>query len=139
MLSPGVLRTVTVLLVVGCTKEAAPPPAASKVDAPGSPEAVYRQFMLANLEGIEAKMRPLIVDRPGSDILWKGAYPAEVAALLSAQYRTMDIVRLVETPTKVSLKSTAAPVPMDVVLEGMQWKLDPTPIISFRRRAQSNQ
>ena len=47
------------LELFGCSKETS-----TKPDAPGSPEAVYRQFMLANLEGTE--------DTDGAELLWEG-------------------------------------------------------------------
>lgn len=139
------------LLLSGCTEEVkpprpskyepgkepwkvVPPPAAApKTDPEGSPEAAYRNYMLTNLEGTEAKIRPLIIDRPGSEVLWQGPYTADIAQMLSAQYRSMDIVRVGETPTKVTFTSSAAPMPVDVVLVGKQWKIDPSPIIQFRK------
>lgn len=125
---------VVVLLAASCAKEAAPT-MPTKTDPTGSPEAAYRQFMLANLEGTEAKIRPLVVDQPGVEVLWQGAYPPEVAKMLAAQYRSMDIVRVVETPQKVTLKSTAAPTTLDLVFDGKSWLLDPAPIIAFRKKA----
>ena len=87
----------TVLLLAGCTEDAKPPkpskyapgqepwrgpPAAPpKTDPEGSPEAAYRNYMLANLEGTEAKIRPLIIDRPGSELLWQGAYSPDIATM----------------------------------------------------------
>ncbi len=126
------LRSVLALVLelFGCSKETA-----TKADAPGSPEAVYRQFMLANLEGTETSIRPLIVDTDGAELLWEGPYPAEVAKALAAQYRAMEIVRVSDGPGRVSLESSAAPVSLELVLEAGAWKLDPAPIIAFRQKA----
>ncbi len=122
---------VVLLLVAACSKK---PPA--KSDPAGSPEAIYRQFMLANLEGTEAKIRPLIVDQPGVEVLWQGPYPPQVAKLLAAQYQSMDIVRVSESPQKVTLRSSAAPGTLDMIFDGNAWHLDPAPILAFRKRAQ---
>jgi hypothetical protein len=124
------LVAVAVLVLTGCAKEAAP----VKTEPANSPEGAYRQLMLANLEGTEAKIRPLVLDQPGVETLWQGPYPADMAKLLAAQYQTMDIVRVAETPSRVSLKSTAAPTALDAVLDGQTWKIDPSPIIAFRKK-----
>ncbi|MDP1830115.1 MAG: hypothetical protein Q8L48_43025 [Archangium sp.] len=143
------MSVVALCALAGCAKDAAPeapkkskvsmdlalnPPAPpEKTDPAGSPEAAYRLYMLANLEGTEAKIRPLIIDRPGAEILWQGPYSADTAKLLAGQYRGMDIERVAETPTRVTLKSMAAPMPIELVLVDKQWKVDPTPIIAFRQ------
>ena len=95
--------------------------------------------MLALLEGTEAAIRPLILEKPAMERLWRGPYPTEVAKLLAAQYRSMDIARVTESPDRVALRSTAAPMPVELVLEGQAWKVDPSPIIEFRADARSSQ
>lgn len=128
------LRPLVALLLLGllgCSRSTA----ANKADAPGSPEAAYRQFMLANLEGTEGRIRPLIVERTGAELLWQGPYPAEVAKALAAQYRELEIVRVSDGNGRVSLKSSAAPVSLELVLEAGAWKVDPAPIIAFRQKA----
>jgi hypothetical protein len=122
-----------VLLASACAKESG----SKKPDPPGSPESVYRQFMLANLEGSEARIRPLIVDRPGVELLWQGAYPPDVAKALAARYRSMDIIRVAGTEKRVTLKSVAVPSSLDVIFDGHSWRLDPAPLIAFRRAAQA--
>jgi hypothetical protein len=105
-------------------------------DVPGSPEDVYRRFMLAVLTGRESELRPLVLDRPGVDALWKeGAYPPEVAEALAANYRTMKIVRDFDAPDKVTMRSPASPSPLDVVMAPGGWRVDPEPIIRFRKEA----
>ena len=89
--------------------------------------------MLATLEESEARIRSLIVDRPGAEVLWQGAYPPEVARMLAEQYRSMDIIRVAGTEKRVTLKSTATPSSLDVLFDGQSWRLDPAPIIAFRR------
>jgi hypothetical protein len=49
------------------------------------PEDVPFEFLIANLGGGEEEIRPLIVDHPDAAVLWQGAYPPEVAALLAQQ------------------------------------------------------
>lgn len=103
-------------------------------DTPGSPDSIYGPLMVANLEGAAGKIRPLIVDQPGVETLWQGASPPDVASALAAQYRTMEIVRVRDTPQRVSLKSSAAPTTLDAVFDGKEWRLEPAPIIEFRKR-----
>jgi hypothetical protein len=97
------------------------------------PEAAYRAFLFANLSGDETYIRPLIVERPGMEVLWKQPFPAEVALVLGFQYSGMQITRLAETTSRVSLVSTAAPSPLEAVFEGERWRIDPTPLIRLRQ------
>jgi hypothetical protein len=125
------LVVIGVLVVAGgCSQDPG-----STADAPGSPESIYRQFMLASLEGNEARIRPLIVERPGAEVLWQGAYPPEVAKGLAEQYRSMRIIRVAGTDKRVTLKSVAVPSSLDVVFDGQRWRLDPAPMIAVRRAA----
>jgi hypothetical protein len=104
-----------------------------------TPEEAYRKFMIVNLAGEEAAIRPLVLDHPDSHLLWQGPYPADVAELLADQYRTMEITR-VDSPdaddaSRVLLQSSAAPIPIAAVNMDGVWKIDATPIIEFRKRA----
>ena len=110
----------------------------------GTPEGVYRRFMLANLTGDEQAIRPLIIDPEGADVLWQGAYPKDVAALLAEQYQQMEITRVKtpgqdDGPDRVWLQSSASPIPLAVVKSGGTWKVDASPIIKFRKAAQKTQ
>lgn len=102
-----------------------------------SPEEVYRAFMLANLRGEEAEIRKLIVDDPDADVLWQGAYPAEVAAALGEIYESMEITRVDEVEgdgsREVTLESPAVPIQLRMVREGDAWQVDAAPLIKLRK------
>jgi hypothetical protein len=100
------------------------------------PEDVLFDFLLANLRGSEEEIRPLIVDHPDAALLWQGAYPPEVAALLAQQYEGMGIARVEETSDRVLLQCSASPIPLAVVRVSGEWRVDASPIIEFRKRAQ---
>jgi len=105
-----------------------------------TPEGAYRRFMLANLTGNEQAIRPFVLDHKDADVLWEGAYPKDVAALLAQQYREMEITRLRspgedENAERVLLQSSASPIPLAVVNVGGTWKVDASPIIEFRKAA----
>jgi hypothetical protein len=124
------LSAAVLVLSAGCAQRSSP-----VKDPPGSPEATYRKFMLANLEGTEEKIRPLVVERPGLEVLWQGPYPAEVAKTARAQYRTMEIVRVTQTPKRVTLTSAAVATELALIRVGGGWRLDASPIIEYRLRA----
>ena len=131
-----------IFLVLGCTRnESKTPQAEPTMNADESPETTYRQFLLATLNPDETTICKLILDRNGADILWtKGSYPAEVAALLADQYREMTIERSETSakptdPNRVLLTSSAVPFPLAVVKVGDSWKVDASPIIAFRKKA----
>ena len=100
------------------------------------PEDVLFDFLVANLGGSEADIRPLIVEHPDAALLWEGAYPPDVAALLAQQYEGMSIARVQEGPDRVLLQSSASPIPLAVVRVGDEWRVDASPIIEFRKRGQ---
>ncbi|RKH81171.1 hypothetical protein D7X99_19710 [Corallococcus sp. AB032C] len=126
----GGAAAVALLATAGCSKGS---------DAAGSPEDVYRRFMLANLTGDEQAIRPLILDHPDAALLWPGkGYPKDVADALGAQTREMKITRLKEAPDSVVLQSPASPLPMEVRRVNGEWKLDASPIIEFRKRASAS-
>jgi len=100
------------------------------------PEDVLFNFLVANLRGKEKDIRPLIVDHPDAALLWRGAYPPDVAELLVRQYEGMGIGRIEEGPDRVLLQSSASPIPLAVVRVAGEWRVDAAPIIEFRKRAQ---
>lgn len=100
------------------------------------PEEVLFEFLIANLGGSEEEIRPLIVDHPDAALLWQGGYPPEVAALLAQQYEGMDIARVEEQPDRVLLQSSASPIPLAVVRIDGEWRVDASPVIEFRKKAQ---
>ena len=100
------------------------------------PEDVLFDFLIANLRGSEDEIRPLIVEHPDAALLWHGAYPPDVAELLARQYDGMDIARVEEGPHRVLLQSSASPTPLAVVKVDGEWRVDASPIIEFRKRAQ---
>jgi hypothetical protein len=99
------------------------------------PEDVLCEFLLADLRGSEDEIRPLIVDHPDAALLWQGAYPPDVAALLAQQYEGMDIARAEEMPDRVLLQCSASPIPLAVVKVADEWRVDASPIIEFRKKA----
>jgi hypothetical protein len=103
-----------------------------------SPEEVLVDFLVANLGGTEDQVRPLILDHPDAALLWEGAYPPDVAALLAEQYEGMSIARIDEGPDRVLLQSSASPIPLAVVRFGGRWRVDASPIIEFRKRARES-
>lgn len=114
---------------------------ASQQSAPQStvtPEETYRSFMVANLSGDESAIRPLILDHDDAHILWQGAYPAEVATLLSEQYRAMEITRVESSAdgNRVEVRSSAVPIVIAVVQVDGNWKVDAGPIIELRKSAE---
>jgi hypothetical protein len=124
------LSAALLALTSGCPGRSSP-----VKDPAGSPEATYRKFMLANLEGTEEKIRPLVVERAGLEVLWQGPYPAEVAKAAREQYQTMEIVRVTQSPKRVTLTSAAVATELAVVRVGGGWRLDASPIIDYRLRA----
>ena len=102
------------------------------------PEDVFFEFLLANLRGVEEEIRPLILDHPDADLLWQGAYPPDVAALLAQSYEGLEIARVKEAPDRVLLQSSAVPFPIEVVRVAGQWRVNAAPIIKFRTRAGSD-
>jgi hypothetical protein len=100
------------------------------------PEDVLCEFLFANLRPDEATIRSLIVDHPDAHLLWQGSYPEEVAALLEEQYTGMGIARIEESPERVLLQCPASPIPLAVVKVAGEWRVDASPIIEFRKRAQ---
>jgi hypothetical protein len=115
------------LSAAGCSKAG---------DKPGSPEDVYRRFMLGNLSGDEKAIRTLVLDHPEAAILWSGgSYPAPVAEVLGKQYREMKISRMTDEPERVVLQSPASPVPLEVRRVNGEWRIDASPIIGFRKKS----
>jgi hypothetical protein len=100
------------------------------------PEDVLFDFLIANLGGSEVEIRSLISDHVDAELLWQGAYPPDVAALLAQQYEGMGIIRVEEGPGRVLLQSTASPIPLAVVRLDKTWRVDASPIIECRKRAQ---
>jgi len=98
------------------------------------PERAYRELLIAALYADEARIRGLLVPDERASVLWKRAYPAEVAAALAEQYRTMDVIRTPppEDPRRVYLLSDGYPGPLAVVHDGSSWKVDATPLIESR-------
>jgi hypothetical protein len=98
-----------------------------------APEDVYRQFLIASLSGDEASIRPLILPREDPSLLWAGAYPEDVARLLAAQYRSVQVMRVSAPAESVSLVSEAFPEPLTLLRAGSSWLVDPEPLLRLRR------
>ena len=98
------------------------------------PEQAYRELLIAALHADEARIRGLVVPDERASVLWRRAYPADVAAALAEQYRTMDVIRTPppEDPRRVYLLSDGYPGPLAVVHDGSSWKVDATPLIESR-------
>lgn len=101
-----------------------------KHDGGDTPEAAYRRFLLAILTGDRSQVLPLIVVHEDPSCLWEKPYPQEVAAALA----TID-VQIDRTSTdadSVVLRSGACPVPLRLVRDGVEWRVDPDPLIRIR-------
>ena len=97
------------------------------------PEDVLVEFLLANLTGDEDAIRPWIIDHPDAAVLWQGAYPPDVAAVLAERYQGMAIARLEEDAGRVLLRYEGGPIPLEVRLVEGEWRLDVSPIIKVRK------
>jgi hypothetical protein len=65
-------------------------------------------------------------------VLWAGAYPADVARLLVAQYRAMNVIRIAPPEDVVFLVSDGCPVPLAVLRDESEWRVDPEPLVRMR-------
>jgi hypothetical protein len=107
------------------------PSTAAEVEAP---EDVYRRFLIKSLSGDEAAIRSLILPSEDPSVLWEGAYPDDVARVLAAQYRSMQVVRNLEPAEAVSLVSEGFGEPLTLVRAGATWRVDPTPLVRGSER-----
>ncbi len=128
------------VLLMGCSQTSSEDEV-NRDDA--TPEQVFRRFLIANLNPDEDTILNLIVDHEEAGILWaSGSYPEDVAETLTAQYKHMNIVRVDDVdnnPDRVLLRSSASPIPIHVMRVNGVWKVDASPIIEFRIRAQRNE
>lgn len=100
-------------------------------------EAAYRSFLIATLHGREREVRRHIVRRKTPAVLWDGAYPAGVAKLLARQYREMTVVHVPPPEDVVFLTSDGCPVPLAVMRDGDEWRVDPAPLVALRIAAKN--
>lgn len=103
-----------------------------KHDDEVTPEEVYRRFLRAILTGDRSQVLPLIVVHENPACLWEDPYPQEVAAALAATYADVQIDRTLTEAESVVLRSGACPVPLRLVRDGVQWRVDPDPLIRIR-------
>lgn len=83
------------VMIAGCDSQRH----SAQGNASVTPEDVYRSFMIANLSGDEAAIRPLVLEHEDAALLWQGACSPEVAAELSDHYRGIEIARVeADTP-----------------------------------------
>lgn len=106
-----------------------------KHDGGASPEEAYRRFMLATLTGDRASILPLIVVHEDPSCLWEEPYPNEVASGLAGVYAGVQINRISTGAESVVLHSGVCPVPLTVVHDGAQWRIEPDPLIRMRIQA----
>jgi hypothetical protein len=133
-----ILRTLSPVLILGASVTSGCH--SNPVDAPGSPEDVYRRFLLANLTGQQAQIEPLVVPNPDAALLWPGeAYPPAVDDKLASMYRAAKVQRVVDTPERVVVTMDGDPRPSELRQVNGAWRVDVTPIIEFRKRAQAAQ
>ncbi len=120
-----------VFAVVGCGQANPQVQDSTNSGIAATPEAAYRNLMLAN---DEKTIRSLILERDDADVLWEGGqYPKDVAELLAEQYRTMEISREGGDETKgVVMHSSAFPLPLTAVKVDGFWKIDAGPLIELR-------
>jgi len=102
------------------------------------PEQTMRQLLAALLAGSRSEIEPLIMDHPDAEILWQGAYPAEVAVQLSHISNSNRIGRVSDHAADGQVKLITAdfPFPITVKKFGQQWKVDAAEIIAIRKRTQ---
>jgi hypothetical protein len=62
-----------------------------------------------------------------------GAYPADVASLLTKTYEQMDVIRAGEATEAVVPCSGGCPVPLTMVRDGSQWRVDADPLLRVLR------
>jgi hypothetical protein len=98
------------------------------------PEDVYRAFRSALLGGDEQHLRSLIVAHPDPSVLWKGAYPRDVAAPLDAQQ--VGVARLPTPSNVVYIASDDLPMPLALVSDGATWRVDADPVVMMWSRPQ---
>ena len=96
------------------------------------PEAVYRAFRTALLAGDEQRLRSLIVAHPDPAVLWQGAYPKDVVALLDRQ--EVPVTRVLAPSDVVYIASDDLPIPLAVVNAGGTWRVDADPIVTMWSR-----
>lgn len=94
--------------------------------------AAYRRFLIASLDGREAELRPMLVSRPDPAVLWAGAYPPDVARALGELWSTTEVMQVEPPKNGIWLVSDACPVPLQVVREGREWRVDAEPLMRFR-------
>lgn len=102
------------------------------------PEQTMRQLLAALLTGSRSEIEPLIMDHPDAEILWQGAYPAEVAVQLSHVSNSNRIGRVSDHAADGQVKLITADFPFPITVEkvGQQWKVDAAEIIAIRKRTQ---
>ena len=90
-----------------------------------------RQLLAALLTGSRSEIEPLIMDHPDAEILWQGAYPAEVAVQLSHVSNSNRIGRVSDHAADGQVKLITADFPFPITVEkvGQQWKVDAAEII----------
>jgi hypothetical protein len=103
--------------------------------AEAGPEHVYRRLFTALPRGREAEIRPLLVAHTDPVLLWQGAYPDDVADLLTEQARTMNVIRVPPPDDTVYLISDVCPVPVAVQRDGAAWRVNPEPYLRMRTYA----
>jgi hypothetical protein len=88
--------------------------------------------LIATLSGDQRKIAPFLLRATSPDILWAGAYPTDVAALLAAQYRHMPIMRVPAPDSEVFLASDALPVPLRLVRDSEGWRVEAEGLLRIR-------
>jgi len=99
----------------------------------GEPERIFRIFDKALLEGDEKTIKSLIEEHEHQSILWKGAYPEDVAISLDQISSGQPIKRIYESEdkTKVKLITADFPFPIEMNYKNGNWKIDATKIIEL--------
>jgi len=100
----------------------------------GDAEKVFRQFDNALLEGDKEIIDSLIEDNENKEILWKRAYPKDVANLLGQISNAQPIKRIYESEdkTKVKILTGEFPFPFEMNFKNGKWIINAKPLIELR-------
>jgi hypothetical protein len=137
---PTAILALAILVIPGCNlapseagrTPAQPAPARDLAAEGRAPEDVFRAFLVAVVSGDDRRVRQLVVDRPGVEILYGGriADDRERRELIEA-FRSMPVRRVDgDGPGRVTLFAPDDPVPYAMVRVDGAWRYDPADLIS---------
>jgi len=97
-------------------------------------EKIFRQFDAALLTGNELTIRQLIADHRDAEILWKGAYPEDVAIQLNeiSSGQRVKSIPLSADGKKVKIIAAGWPFPIEMNFTNGEWRINAEKIIALR-------